>query len=268
MEKYLVAGMDIKLVQDTLLEIMIEIDRICRKNDIRYILDGGTQLGAFRHNGFIPWDDDLDIAMLREEYDRFVEACKRDLDHKYFVCSTDTEKAYTLNFLKIMKRDTRYVQDMYKDLDVPQCIYVDVFPIDNIMLKTKKIQCAFISLYNGIRLVKFGIYPKDKTLKYSILKCASFLSLDRINKRLNSVMRYYDKKETKYVYKVCHPGKKKPHYKRDMYLNVEEKDFEGHMFLVPKDHDEFLKRRFGNSYMKMPPESIRHPAHDILEVKL
>ncbi|WP_439108394.1 LicD family protein, partial [Alkalihalophilus pseudofirmus] len=74
----------LRSLQMVLLEMLLEIDRVCKENDISYCLSMGTMLGAVRHGGFIPWDDDLDIAMMRPEYEKFKEACKRDLDHSRF----------------------------------------------------------------------------------------------------------------------------------------------------------------------------------------
>ena len=75
----------VKEVQDDILILLKEFDRICKKNNIKYTLDGGTLLGAFRHDGFIPWDDDADVAILRKEYKKFVKCAKRDLDKNIFV---------------------------------------------------------------------------------------------------------------------------------------------------------------------------------------
>ena len=88
-------------VHADLLLILKEFDRICRKNDIKYTLDGGTLLGAFRHNGFIPWDDDADIAMLRKEYKKFLRCAKKELNHDAFVIEEiGNPKTYSYNFKK------------------------------------------------------------------------------------------------------------------------------------------------------------------------
>lgn len=83
MASYIVGGYDLKEIQHVMAEMMAAIDQVCRKNNIRYILDGGTMLGAIRHKGFIPWDDDLDIAMPRDDYERFMAIANRELGDSY-----------------------------------------------------------------------------------------------------------------------------------------------------------------------------------------
>src|SRR5690554_4796206 len=99
--EYSYLGVNLKAIQSIQVEILLEIDRICKKNDIRYQLFAGTLLGAVRHKGFIPWDDDIDLAMLREDYDKFIQVCKYDLDNKYFLQTYETDPQYTFTFGKV-----------------------------------------------------------------------------------------------------------------------------------------------------------------------
>lgn len=119
-------------LQGVILIIAREIDRICRDNNIKYFMDGGTQLGAVRHNGFIPWDDDFDIGMRRSEFERFVDVCRISLDSKQFYLETVEDEGYGFSFAKIHLNNTEIVEDFSKNAKAHHGIFVDIFPYDNI----------------------------------------------------------------------------------------------------------------------------------------
>ncbi len=263
---YKICGYDLKTIQNKMLEIIVEVDRVCRKNNIKYILDGGSLLGAVRHKGFIPWDDDLDIAMLREDYDRFINACKHDLSSDFFFQHYKSEKKYPLNFGKVRMKNTIYKEKLFSELDINQGIYIDVFPIDNVVLRRKKIQCRLISMLNSARFCKLGIY-RGAHIKRLIYKPVATMSLNRINAIAEYIMEFNNKKRTEYVYKFCHQGKMKPLYKRSIYEDIIDIEFEGHKFYVPKEYDEFLSERYGD-YMKYPPKEEQKPCHNIIKCEL
>ena len=104
MDKY------VRKLQLVELEILEEVDRICKKNNIDYFLNGGTLLGAVRHKGFIPWDDDIDVTMTRKNYNKFIEACLKDLNSKYIIDNYKTNKKCCFSFTKIKKKGTLYVE--------------------------------------------------------------------------------------------------------------------------------------------------------------
>ena len=110
MEQYQVGGFDIKLLQNKMLGILLEIDRICRENNIRYLLDGGSMLGAVRHHGFIPWDDDADVMMPRDDYDRFIEIAPRALGKKYVFQCIENTREYPYNFGKVFDTSTEFYE--------------------------------------------------------------------------------------------------------------------------------------------------------------
>lgn len=120
----------LKRLQAVELEILKDFIEICRKHGLTYFATGGTAIGALRHHGFIPWDDDVDVCMLRKDYDRFLEVAPQEMGDKYIFMTTDTEKNYPLMFGKMVKRGTRFVEDAYQQANYPLGIYIDIFPYD------------------------------------------------------------------------------------------------------------------------------------------
>ena len=99
---YLMAEYDLKILQSYVFQILVEFDRICTKNDIKYSLEGGTLLGAIKYKGFVPWDDDIDVVMLREEYDKFIKICDNELDKENFVINNFYNiENFPLNYSKL-----------------------------------------------------------------------------------------------------------------------------------------------------------------------
>ena len=117
--------------QEVLLELLTEFDRVCRKNNIKYMLFAGSSLGAVRHQGFIPWDDDLDVALLREDYDRLMKLDPTEWNEAYYM-QCEYSEHWPLHFSKLRKNSTTCLEKYHpKDNQIHQGIYIDVFPIDN-----------------------------------------------------------------------------------------------------------------------------------------
>ena len=121
--------MTLKEIQNCQLDILKYIDYICKKYNIEYFVNYGTLLGAIRHNGFIPWDDDIDICMYRDEYNKFITAMENEKNDKYSILSKDTSKWYFQNFLVVIDKDT-VLEDHIKYKRHDTNVFVDVFPID------------------------------------------------------------------------------------------------------------------------------------------
>ena len=128
-----IEGELLRKLQMTELEMLIEVDRICRKYNIQYFLDGGTLLGAIRHNGFIPWDDDADIIMLRGEYEKFCKACKKELDtERFFLQDYRTDKHYLWGFAKMRRNHTTFLREGQEHVKCHTGVCIDIFYCDNI----------------------------------------------------------------------------------------------------------------------------------------
>src|SRR5690606_39008251 len=138
------------------LEILLEINKICIKHNIKYILFGGTLLGSVRHSGFIPWDDDIDLAMDRENYDKFLKVAREEIDDRYTFQHYETDRKTIFPFLKIRKKGTKLIETVTENLDMDHGIFVDIFPLDDYEINNNKIKFKVIL----IKLINF-IYRKS-----------------------------------------------------------------------------------------------------------
>jgi lipopolysaccharide cholinephosphotransferase len=119
-------------LQKKQLEILKEFDRVCRENNLTYFANGGTCIGAIRHNGFIPWDDDVDVMMPREDYEKLLKLQNPWSDSKYFLQTFRTDKHYVLNFAKLRDSSTTYLESLFYNIRQNHGVWIDIFPLDGI----------------------------------------------------------------------------------------------------------------------------------------
>ena len=257
------------------LEMALEVKRICDKYNIKYSIIAGTLLGAVRHKGFIPWDDDLDIGMLREEYDRFIEVCKKELDDKYFLQTWDTDKDFPLPIAKLRKNGTRYVEKNSSKSNHHKGIYIDIFPFDNVPESTikRKVQNIVTYILKRMLLIKknYILWEDNEKLKriiYKIVFIVSSLFPDYLIKdTLYRVMTMYnDRKTNKVVTFGGAYGYNKETINRQWLENNKPIIFENVEFSAPCDYEGYLTYFYGD-YMSPPPENKRYNRHNIIEVR-
>lgn len=237
------------------LEMLKEIDAFCRANDIRYSLAFGTLLGAIRHKGFIPWDDDADIMMPLPDLLKF-----KELFHSYKLkyCDVDTEKHYDFPFSRIAYSPTYRQQGLiFKSYGV--CI--DLLPVISIPSDENK-QNVFFSLVIKIRKKrKLAKKWRDRTIKYLPLRTIPFY--DYIQKQYrNCILGSIKYNSTGEYYVVAIPPeyREKVIYDSDLFKEIIDVDFEGLKFCAIKRYDVFLTQMYGD-YMQLPPEGKRIPHH-------
>ena len=252
-------------IQLTELEMLKELDGICRRNDIPYVIIAGTMLGAERHKGFIPWDDDVDVAMLRDDYVRFRKACEKDLDRERFEFQdADNTPGYRWGYGKLRRKDTLFLRRFQEDMPYFQGIFIDVFPMDPCPQgRTARALWNFRCF-----LVRKRLWARiGKIAEKSAVKRAVFRHMDRLpeEKALSGLDKLIKKSErysgSDWVRILMFPTPNRQYgYLKKWYSQRADQIFEGCVFPGPADAEGYLSFKFGN-YMTLPPEKERktHP---------
>ena len=253
------------------MEILIEVDRVCRKNNIKYQIFAGTLLGAIRHKGFIPWDDDIDILMPRDEYNKFLLACKTDLDSRFFLQNYDTDKNYFHAFVRVRRNGTYSPQLYTEKFKMHHGVFIDVFPFDKVPLNARKAKKQFNTLVilRKLKDIRKNAY-KSKNILKRFLKFLRFIPISVFpirffNKLENKVAQKFNETNSplstmlveniKSVYKRC-MLENKYLYEQEFY------SFEGLKFIGPENYKMILHNLYGD-FLKFPPLEERTPHHNI-----
>lgn len=242
-------------------EIFQEVVRICKKNDITYFLVGGTLLGAIRHKGFIPWDDDLDIAMPREDYNRFLKICKDQLNENFYLHCNQTDPEYWLPYAKVRKNGTLFLEKPLISIKSHKGIFIDIFPLDNANTQNSLIQDlqavtvkGLLSLIMFKRGLKIGKPSWKMKISLTLTKGIQLHKLCVLQQKIMSFNRnpkaeYYINLGSNYDYT-------KQTIPKNKYFPPVKVEFNGGVYNAPNDWDYVLKRIYGD-YMKIPEVNKR-----------
>ena len=250
-----------KSFHDVLFEMLCDIDDLCRRHGIRYTLYCGTLLGAVRHQGFIPWDDDMDIAMPLEDYRRFFKIACRELAPDYEVQDLENTPDHCWRWMRVYKRGTTYIDKGRRNLHISHGIWLDIYPfLPAVYGRGIKIQQKLLQLSYALRLV-----PYWKQTHSSRNKMARFvmpvLSLvpQKIRNRI-SILLFEEAawfgSGSPYVGTVD-ALLFAPKYLASEWEEMTVGTINGRTFPIPKEYDRLLTRIYGH-YMMLPPESERH----------
>lgn len=248
-------GFDIEKLHGILFEMLEEIDRICSKNDIKYSLFAGSALGAVRHGGFIPWDDDLDIVMLRPDYEKFLRIADKELSSAFFLQKEFSEH-WPMFFSKLRKNGTAYMEKMFpKDSSQHQGIYIDVFPCDNLSDSKfkRKIQFFASKAVIASSLGKRG-YLTDSIGK-KVFICFSKILPQKALRRI-VVNKNEPKSEFVHTFFGASSRYDKSVFRREIMNETHLLPFCGKKFPVSSRYDEMLSILYGD-YMTLPQEKDR-----------
>ena len=269
-KRYNLTDEELKQVQEIQKELIREVKRICTKYGIHFNMVGGTMLGAIRHKGYIPWDDDADIGFLRVEYEKFREACKSELDHeKYYMQDLRDTEGYRWGYGKLRRKNTEFIRLNQEFMPYEQGISIDLMPFDNVpdQWLGKRIHFCFCFLFRKMFWSEVG----SRTEKNVWIKIVYQL-MRRIP--MKTVIRYYQhfinigqKKKTEQVRILTFPTPKGVYgYKREWYTQLRQYQFGELMLPGAKDYDGYLKVKYGN-YMEMPSKEKRK-THPVSKLKL
>ena len=252
----------VRMVQDKILETMKFIDKLCRENGIVYYIMGGTALGAVRHGGFIPWDDDLDIFMTPDQYKKFKTVFENSNSEQFILQEWRTDKKY-LEYAKIRMNGTTFIEDNFKERkDMHHGIYVDIMilhkvPENKFIQKIVYYESKFVTLYG---LSQRNWKPKSKSQEV-VLKSLKFMPCKLMARIAYShIYRYDNRKDNyKYCYWITPAKFRNGLFDKTFFEKPIDIPFEDTNLLGSEKIKEYLEYRYGD-YMKLPSEEQRKAA--------
>ena len=265
-----------KKVQRYELEILEQINRICREHGLTCFAVGGTVLGAVRHKGFIPWDDDIDLGMPRADYERFLSIAPEELDERFVIQNYSTDPRSPFFFTKIRRNHTKFVEYSLRDYPIHHGIFVDIFPFDAVpeddrarerqfklarflyqLYLSKSLKTVYSSRLLGTRYETPTVRAQVK--KKTRIRRALHALLLPVPKRwiyrlLDACVRRYNEEPHQ---EISHITRRRLRVRlKDLYP-IAYLPFENTEIPVPHDYDAYLRGQFGN-YMAMPPKDKRY----------
>lgn len=246
------ASYDIDTLHKHILQIMLSVDRVCREHEIRYYCWAGTMLGAVRHHGFIPWDDDMDICMPRPDYDRFMEHAHEWLPQPLEALSIETSATFPGSFGKIVDSSTTLIERGHSDYLAG--IYIDVFPIDGVPASSLMRRIA-VTRYKLLDKLLYFLhrdpYKHGRGISsWPILLIQRFFTHEWARKKLRAANTAYDYNKSEYVLDYD-DGINGVIAKRILGTPTPV-EFEGHELMGVEHADEYLRTKYGD-YMVIPP---------------
>lgn len=249
-------------------EMLKAFINICETLNLKYYLLGGTLLGAIRHKGFIPWDDDIDVGMPREDYEIFLEKAQSLLPENYFVqtCFTDTE--FPANFCKIRNSDTTFIETSVKNCKMNHGVFIDIFPLDWHVDSFFKLKLFNVKnrLYKIAIVKSFYLPKKIKSFKKLIVNIINFFIPVKTALKKRDILLKSNKGKT-HLANYCGAWGIKEIVPFEWYGEGVDVEFEGLKLKAPKEYDKWLTQVYGN-YMELPPieKRITHHYTEVIDL--
>lgn len=261
-------------LQNKSLEILIYFKEFCRRHKLNFCLCGGCCIGAIRHKGFIPWDDDVDVFMPRKDYEKLPKLWEKYADTKKYSCNRTTKEKFMGNIMTtITDNRTTVIRPWQKKTDGHKGVMIDILPLDGCAPKgiKRKLQMMWSMIFS---LYCSKMVPKNhgkfvSILGWLMLKIIPGNNLKyKIWKFAEKQMAKYSIEDSEFIVELCSgPHYMKNEYSKEVFSSVIYKDFQGHLMPLPVGYDAYLKTVFGN-YMELPPPEERVPHHDVVFLDL
>ena len=246
-------------LQKKQLDILKEFIRVCDKHNLTYFLVGGSCLGAARHKGFIPWDDDIDVGMPREDFDKYVELQKEYEGTKYFIQTWKSDPRYTYNYAKLRDSETTYIENFFYKHQINHGVWIDIFPIDGFAYKFDKPRAKYAYLVSRIWRQSFISYLPQLRRKFSKGTWFTDLFINLVailtwpfdichwrRKHTEKLLTKVPFKDAEVVGNMCGINKKKEAMPKAIYTETTKLPFEDIEVCVPKDYDQYLTLLYGD----------------------
>ncbi len=270
----------LRRVQLAQLEIAKELRSACEKIGVKFFLSCGTLLGAVRHKGFIPWDDDMDFGMLRSDYEKFIKEAPGVLGKDYFLQTWDSDPDFGYPFAKLRRLGTKYVEAISEGSSEHCELFIDIFPYDKIPNDAKIIAKTRrkLKLFYNILFMKTGLKPwaresaflgrMKQRIKYFPMRVLGLLYSKRgLKKRLTALACKYTDTDAEFCYDQWGHEVIKYLYPTELFTSVKDAEFEEEIFPVPQGDIRMLEINYGD-YMQLPPEDERENRHQVLEISI
>lgn len=253
-------NLEYREIQEIEIDLLLKFHECCEKYRLRYILAGGTLLGAIRHNGFIPWDDDIDVFMPRVDYEKLLQLQEQENVFQDEII-LDLNKNYP--FVKLLNKNTRFRTDILNEKEMNH-LWIDIFPLDGLPKDDKQYKMMFRYCFNLKRMymlsvlkIGYGDTYLKKFISIFMIFLARLIGRKRIARWIDNYCKRQDYDSSQYIGNLCwgvSTGEKMP--KKEFIEERVKVTFEGHEFWGPKCWDYYLTQIYGN-YMELPPENKR-----------
>ena len=245
------------------IDLLAKFDFVCRKHNLCYSLAFGSLLGCVRHNGFIPWDDDIDVFMPRKDYER-LWLYKREFEYPYFLQFPGKDNGYAFSFAKLRNSNTTGISWAFRYESFNQGIYLDIFPLDNFNPNNieKDIEQLKNLVAEGSALMRRSCpYPDENDLS-KLEQFPIFRTCQDIVRDTDSLLRKYnnDNVDSYIAWSILTYHYKHIVYKKEMFDNLIEVVYYGHKVFIPRNYDEVLRNTYGD-YLQLPPIDARGVWH-------
>lgn len=255
-------------LQKVILSIYKTVAELCDKNNIDYYAIGGTCIGAVRHQGFIPWDDDLDIAIPIEQFDKFKHIMKTQLPENLYLYSCEDVKEYRQLFCKVCDKNTTFIEETEKDYsNAYKGVYIDIMPMSGVPESDKQ-QNLFIrklSLYYSLNYINRYPFHEMSTIKTKVIwlllhMLRISMLFNRYSEKSYNLMKKYPFSDAQLTGYVWSYRLRSLIFPKELFSVCVEMPFEDTTMRCPSGYDKYLTQQFGD-YMKLPPEEQRIQHH-------